>query len=53
MDSSLSPVWANIYMEYFEEIALGSAPLKPSMWLRYVEDTFSGLIKMFKHYLIV
>ena len=27
-------------MEYFEEMALGSTPLKPSMWLRYVDDTF-------------
>ena len=36
----LSPVLANIYMEYFEEMALGSTSLKPSMWLRYVDDTF-------------
>ena len=27
-------------MEYFEEVALGSTSLKPSMWLRYVDDTF-------------
>ena len=27
-------------MEYFEEMALGSTSLKPSMWLRYVDDTF-------------
>ena len=33
MGSPLSPVLANIYMEYFEEIALGSTSLKPSMWL--------------------
>ena len=31
MDSPLSPVLANIYMEYFEEMALGSTSLKPSM----------------------
>ena len=36
----LSPVLANLYMEYFEEMALGSTSLKPSMWLRYVDDTF-------------
>ncbi len=30
----------NLYMEYFEEMALGSTSLKPSMWLRYVDDTF-------------
>ena len=37
---SLSPVLANIYMEYFEEMSLGSTSRKPSMWLRYVDDTF-------------
>ena len=40
MSSPLSPVLANIYMEYFEEMALGSTSLKPTMWLRYVDDTF-------------
>ena len=40
MGSPLSPVLANIYMEYFEEMALGSIPLNPSMWLRYIDDTF-------------
>ena len=40
MGSPLSPVLANIYMEYFEEMALGSTSLKPSMRLRYVDDTF-------------
>ena len=38
--SPLSPVLANIYKEYFEEMALGSTSLKPSMWLRYVDDSF-------------
>ena len=38
MGSPLSPVLANIYIEYFEEMALGSTSLKPSMWLRYVDD---------------
>ena len=32
--SPLLPVLANIYMEYFKEMALGSTSLKPSMWLR-------------------
>ena len=40
MGSPLSPVLANLYMGYFEEMALGSTSLKPSMWLRYVDDTF-------------
>ena len=40
MGSPLSPVLANIYMEYFEEMALGSRSLKPSMRLRYIDDTF-------------
>ena len=40
MGSPLSPVLANIYMEYFEEMALGSTSLKPSIWLRYINDTF-------------
>ena len=38
MVSLLSPVLANIYMEYFEEMALGSTSLKLSLWLRYVDD---------------
>ena len=40
MRSPLSPLLANVNMEYFEEMALGSTSLKPSMWLRYVDDTF-------------
>ena len=27
-------------MEYFKEMTLGSTSLNPSMWLRYVDDTF-------------
>ena len=40
MGSPLSPVLANIYVEYFEEMAFGSTSLKPSTWLRYVDDSF-------------
>ena len=40
MGSPLSPVLGNMYMEYFEEMALACTSLKPSMWLRYVDDTF-------------
>ena len=40
MGSPLSPILANIYIEYFEEMALGSISQKPSMWLRYIDDSF-------------
>jgi hypothetical protein len=40
MGSLLSPIVSNIYMEYFEKLALYSAQHKPSLWLRYVDDTF-------------
>lgn len=40
MGSPLSPVIANIYMEYFEEIALSSSQIQPKKWIRYVDDTF-------------
>jgi hypothetical protein len=31
MGSSLSPVISNIFIEYFEELALSSVPHKPAM----------------------
>ncbi|KAJ4446434.1 hypothetical protein ANN_13130 [Periplaneta americana] len=34
------PLISNIYMEYFEELALSTASHKPILWLRYVDDTF-------------
>jgi hypothetical protein len=40
MGSSLLPIVSNIFMEHFEKFALDSAQHKPSVWLRYVDDTF-------------
>lgn len=40
MGSSLSPVAANIFMEYFEAKALDFWHLKPKYWFRFVDDTF-------------
>jgi hypothetical protein len=40
MGSFLSPIVSNIFMEHFEKLALDSAQHKPSVWLRYVDDTF-------------
>ncbi len=41
MGSPLSPIIANIFMEFLEDIALQTANIKPSLWLRYVDDTFT------------
>uniref|UniRef100_A0A6P7F3W8 Uncharacterized protein LOC114324533 n=1 Tax=Diabrotica virgifera virgifera TaxID=50390 RepID=A0A6P7F3W8_DIAVI len=40
MGSPLSPVIADIYMEHLETLAMSSSNLKPTCWLRYVDDTF-------------
>ena len=40
MGSPLSPIIANLFMEHLEQQALTSSPKSPSLWLRYVDDTF-------------
>ena len=46
MGSPCSPVVANMYMEYFENLALGSElPVPVKDWKRYVDDVFSIIPK--------
>ena len=40
IESPVSPVVANIYMELFEDRALTSAVNPPRLWKRYVDDSF-------------
>ena len=40
MGSPISPIVANLYMKDFETKAISSAVHPPSMWKRFVDDTF-------------
>ena len=40
MGSPVSPIVANLYLEYFEQNALSTATHPPRMWFRYVDDKF-------------
>ena len=41
MGSSIGPVLANIFMCNFEEKWVADGDSRPSIWLRYVDDTFA------------
>ena len=45
MGSPVSPVIANIYMEYFESLAMPSYPKLIKWWFRYVNDVHSATRK--------
>ena len=45
MGSPVSPVVANLYMEYFEEIALKTSPVQTKLWKRFVDDILCILKK--------
>ena len=40
MGFPVSAIVANLYMEFFDELTLESAPTKPVLWKRYVDGTF-------------
>ena len=45
--SPVSPMVTNLYIEQFEEKALATAPNPQSVWLRYVDDTFTQIGLLF------
>ena len=45
MGSPVSAVVDNLYMEFFEELALETVPTTPRVWKRYVDDIFRILRK--------
>ena len=47
MGGPVSPTTCNLYMELFERTALETAPHRPRVWLRYVDDTFVVIKKRY------
>ncbi len=43
MGSPVSPIVANLFMEWFEESAIRTFPYELSLWRRYVDDTIVAL----------
>ena len=43
MGSSLSPILANLFLEYFETELMNNVQNKPLLWVRYVDDVFAVL----------
>jgi len=41
MGSPLGPVLANIFICHFEERWVTKGQIRPSLWYRYVDDTFT------------
>ena len=40
MGTGVAPNYANLFMDHFETKALENWPLKPSLWLRFIDDIF-------------
>jgi len=43
IESQVSAVIVNLYMESFQEPAIATSPHKPRIWKRYLDDTFTVL----------